>query len=183
MYIYIYLYVYNLCVLLSYILMVLKILFFLFCFLFWEGVECRGRERESYTGSTPNMELDVGLDLTTLRSWPEPKLRVRPLTNWATQAPHPLLKSISLFQIFIYCQWGIYLILCEFYFKMKIFLKIFSWCEIVKSKRLSPLLVVGISNFEEMQIEVKWSERADDSKARRNFWDLSKPVGPLEWGA
>ena len=31
-------------------------------------------------------EPDVGLDLRTLRSWPEPKSRVWHLTNWATRA-------------------------------------------------------------------------------------------------
>ena len=39
------------------------------------------RERESQAGSTPSTEPDVGLDLTTMRSWPEPKSRVRHLTN------------------------------------------------------------------------------------------------------
>jgi len=33
------------------------------------------------------MEPSVGLDLTTMRSWPEPKSRVGRLTNWATQVP------------------------------------------------------------------------------------------------
>ena len=40
------------------------------------------RERESYTGSTLSTELSP-----TLRSWPEPKSRIRRLTSWATQAP------------------------------------------------------------------------------------------------
>jgi len=55
-----------------------------------QGV-CRGgggeRERESYAGSTPSVEPDAGLDLTTLR-WPEPKSRVRRLTDWAAQRPN-----------------------------------------------------------------------------------------------
>ena len=32
-------------------------------------------------------ELNMGLDLTIMRSWPEPKSRVRVLIDWATQAP------------------------------------------------------------------------------------------------
>ena len=33
------------------------------------------------------MKPEAGLDLTTLRSQPEPKLRVRHLTDFTTQAP------------------------------------------------------------------------------------------------
>ena len=40
----------------------------------------REGERESQAGSM----LRVGLDPTTVRSWPEPKSRVRHLTDWAT---------------------------------------------------------------------------------------------------
>ena len=32
----------------------------------------------------------VGLDFTTMKSWPELKSRVSHLTDWATQVPHPL---------------------------------------------------------------------------------------------
>ena len=52
--------------------------FFVFCFvLLREGMvvwrEAEGdRERESQAGSTPSLETNVGLDLTTLRSLPEP---------------------------------------------------------------------------------------------------------------
>ena len=47
----------------------------------------RGRERESQADSPLSAEFSVGLDLTTLRSWPEPKSRVRHLTVWVTQVP------------------------------------------------------------------------------------------------
>ena len=42
----------------------------------------RDRERQSQAGYTLSTEPDVGQDLTTLRSWPEPKSRVRHLTRW-----------------------------------------------------------------------------------------------------
>ena len=48
----------------------------------------RGRGRESQAGSTLSEEPDTDLDPTTMRSWPEPKPRVRRLTDWATQVPH-----------------------------------------------------------------------------------------------
>lgn len=35
----------------------------------------------------PSAESYMGLDLTILRSWPEPKPRVWRLTEWSTQAP------------------------------------------------------------------------------------------------
>ena len=72
----------------------------LFCFLFErERERGRGRERESQAGSTlstePYARLNVGLDLTTLGSRPEPKLRVRCSTNGATQAPLSPLWFVS----------------------------------------------------------------------------------------
>jgi len=42
-------------------------------------------ERESQADSTLSAEPDVGLDLMTLRSWPELKSRVGRSTDWATQ--------------------------------------------------------------------------------------------------
>ena len=54
----------------------------------------------------PSTEPDVGLDLTTVRSWPKPKSRVRHLTNWATHAPqdtsHLKQKKLSLFILRVY---------------------------------------------------------------------------------
>jgi len=44
-------------------------------------------ERESQADSTLNTEPDAGLDPGILRSLPEPKPRIRLLTNCATQAP------------------------------------------------------------------------------------------------
>jgi len=46
----------------------------------WGGEQGEG-ERESSAGSTPRAEPHKGLDLTTLRSLPEPKSRVRCLAN------------------------------------------------------------------------------------------------------
>lgn len=37
-------------------------------------------EKESQSASTLSAEPDVGLDLTTLRSWPKPKPRIGHLT-------------------------------------------------------------------------------------------------------
>ena len=51
-----------------------------------QGAERKG-ETESLEGSMPSTELDVGLNLTTLRSWPELKSKVRHLTDGAVQAP------------------------------------------------------------------------------------------------
>jgi len=56
----------------------------------------RGRERESQADSALSVEPDKGLDLTSLRSWPEPKSRAGCLTDWATQAPHCLRQSFKL---------------------------------------------------------------------------------------
>ena len=50
-------------------------------------------ERESSASSPLSKEPEEGLDLTTLRSWPEPKSRVRCSTDWATQTDAPLILS------------------------------------------------------------------------------------------
>ena len=47
----------------------------------------RGRRRERETDSLLNAEPNPGLHLTTLRSWPELKLRIGCSTNWVIQAP------------------------------------------------------------------------------------------------
>ena len=47
-----------------------------------------------------SMEPNTGLDLTSLRSWPEPKSTVRSLTGWATQVPAPPI-------ILIFKSWNI----------------------------------------------------------------------------
>ena len=52
----------------------------------WRNRE-RGRERESQAGSTPSVQSSMrGSSTWTVRSWPEPKLRVRGLSDWATRA-------------------------------------------------------------------------------------------------
>ena len=66
--------------------------FFKFVFyLFWERVSQGGAEREAdripSRLCTPSTEPDRGLDLPTVRSWPELKSRVGHSTDWATQAP------------------------------------------------------------------------------------------------
>ena len=55
----------------------------------WAGEEHREREgeRESQAGSTLSAEPDTGLNLTTVKSWPELKSRVGHSTDWATQVP------------------------------------------------------------------------------------------------
>lgn len=52
--------------------------------------ECREeqREREILVDSMLSLESDMGLSLTTLGSWPEPKSGVRLLTHCTTQVPH-----------------------------------------------------------------------------------------------
>ena len=69
----------------------------LFIFKCWERERVhrqgRGREREGEGESQAGFALSVQSPLQnliprTLRSWPEPKLRVSRLTDWATQAPH-----------------------------------------------------------------------------------------------
>ena len=61
--------------------------FLLFLFRGW-GEEQRGRERASSASSTLSTEPDMGLDPTTLGSWPEPKSRVECSFDWALQVPH-----------------------------------------------------------------------------------------------
>ena len=52
------------------------------------GAEGEGEVvRESQADSLLSTEPDAGLNLTTLRSWPELKSTVRRLTGWATQVP------------------------------------------------------------------------------------------------
>ena len=55
--------------------------------LFFSRREAEGK-RASQADSTPSTESHLGFNLTSLRSWHEPKSRVRHLTNWATQVPH-----------------------------------------------------------------------------------------------
>ena len=49
------------------------------------GAEREG-EKESQASSVFSAEPNTGLSLMTVRSWPEPKSRVRYLTDWDTQA-------------------------------------------------------------------------------------------------
>ena len=60
--------------------------------------EQRERGRESQADSPLSLELDAGLHPVNLRSWPEPKSKVGPLTYWATQR-----LSFSLFHTAITC--------------------------------------------------------------------------------
>ena len=53
----------------------------------WVGVGKRKRERENPKQTPCSVWPDTGLDLMTLRSWLEPKLRVGSLTDWGIQAP------------------------------------------------------------------------------------------------
>ena len=53
-----------------------------------------GRSREGQIDFMLSPEPYTGLHLTTLRSWPEPKSKVRILIDWATQVP-PVLSSYS----------------------------------------------------------------------------------------
>ena len=80
-------------------------------YLFWErererssggGAEReRERERNSQAGSALSAQsLTHGLNSQTVRSWPEPKARVRRLTNWATQVPHFLQVSFGSLECF-----------------------------------------------------------------------------------
>ena len=50
--------------------------------------EGEDEKRESPADSPLSAEPEAGLNLTTLRSGPEPKSRVRHLTGCITQAPH-----------------------------------------------------------------------------------------------
>ena len=59
--------------------------FFKFIYLFWETEG----ERESQAVSKLSAQSPMkGLNSQTMRSWPEPKSRVRCLTDWDTQTPH-----------------------------------------------------------------------------------------------
>ena len=50
------------------------------------------RERESQAGSALSVQSTTwGLNSRTLRSWPEPKSRVKCLIDWATQVPQNVL--------------------------------------------------------------------------------------------
>ena len=60
------------------------------------------RERGNPKQTPPlSAEPNVGLNLMTLRSWLKPKLRVRHLTDWATQVGAPLEKLFSNDNIYI----------------------------------------------------------------------------------
>ena len=52
-------------------------------------------ERENQASFTPSVEPDEGLNLTTLRSWPEPEPRIRRITDWATQAPQTYSETLT----------------------------------------------------------------------------------------
>ena len=57
---------------------------------FWERERERERERESAwvgegRGRERKRKSEAGLNVRTVRSWPEPKSRIRCLTNWATR--------------------------------------------------------------------------------------------------
>ena len=57
---------------------------------------CMGQgERERRSSFSTEQGAQHGLDLRTLRSWPEPKPRIRHKTDWTTQAP----LSVSCFKI------------------------------------------------------------------------------------
>ena len=67
---------------------------FKFVYLLWEREHKpgrnreRGRERESQAGSALSAQSPKrGSNSRTVRSWPEPKSRVRRSTDWSTQAP------------------------------------------------------------------------------------------------
>ena len=63
----------------------------------WGGAE-RGIERESQAGSTLPVQSPMWvLKSQIVRSWPEPKSRVRCLIDWATQARMKFLENTSLF--------------------------------------------------------------------------------------
>ena len=51
----------------------------------WGGEVERGRDRIPGRLRAVSTEPDVGLNSRTVRSWPEPRSRVRCLTNWTTQ--------------------------------------------------------------------------------------------------
>ena len=60
------------------------------------------RERESQADSQQRLEPNSGLNLKTLRSWPEQKSRVRRLANWATQVS-PFTQSYPLHLLASFC--------------------------------------------------------------------------------
>lgn len=69
----------------------------------------RERERKSWAGSMPTQhrawhgsltwEPDMGLSFITQRSWPEPKSRIRCLTDWTTQVPETFTQLLNEVQI------------------------------------------------------------------------------------
>ena len=66
-------------------------------FIWGRGSMSRGRQRRVSPNRLPNeCGAWLGLDLRTLRSWPEPKSKVRHTTDWATQAPWCVLKLTNL---------------------------------------------------------------------------------------
>ena len=77
-------------------LSLLLIFSLMFIYLFWErepvivwaGEGQKDRERESQEGSTLSAQSPKqGSNSQTMRQWPQPKSRVRHLTNWATHVP------------------------------------------------------------------------------------------------
>ena len=75
----------------------------------WEHAWDRQRERESQADSALSMEPDLGLNLMTLRSWPELKSR-----GWClTRVSHPGAPPLRLLLIFVILTamqiWGIVL--------------------------------------------------------------------------
>ena len=74
--------------------------FFKDLFIDWESKgrvgRSGGRERDSQADFLLSAKPDVELDLTALRSWPEPKPRAGHSTDWATQGPWlPFHKKLS----------------------------------------------------------------------------------------
>ena len=73
--------------------------FFILYFNFFE--KGGKRKRDSQASSMPSTELDVKLNLTTPKSWPEPKSGVKHFTDWTTQVlPLNILLTFSVFFIF-----------------------------------------------------------------------------------
>ena len=74
---------------LRFVEILLKVVFFFLrlIYLFERERRGRGRGRETRANFTPSTQPSVGLNPTTLRSWPEPIPRVRYLTDWAAQVP------------------------------------------------------------------------------------------------
>ena len=68
-------------------------IYFSIIYLLSERQEGGGRGRATIQADTIlSVEPNTGLDVTTLRSWPEPKSRVECFTKWATQVPpYPVL--------------------------------------------------------------------------------------------